>query len=153
MGTLTEYMKRVVAQHKLGYVATVSEDGTPNLSPKATFVVVDDDHLAFGEIRSPNTVRNIAERPAMEVNFIDPFARKGFRAKGQAVFLARDTHEFDELIPRFSEWGELCENMRGIVRLQVECAVPVTSPAYDRGAEESALREHWLKYFNELQSR
>ena len=33
---LTEEMKRVVLEQKLGFVATVCPDGTPNLSPKGT---------------------------------------------------------------------------------------------------------------------
>ena len=39
-----------------GAVATVNADGTPAVSPKATFVVVDDQRVAFGNIRSPATV-------------------------------------------------------------------------------------------------
>jgi predicted pyridoxine 5'-phosphate oxidase superfamily flavin-nucleotide-binding protein len=33
MGILTVDMKRVVEQQRLGFVATVCPDGTPNLSP------------------------------------------------------------------------------------------------------------------------
>jgi predicted pyridoxine 5'-phosphate oxidase superfamily flavin-nucleotide-binding protein len=36
MGVLTADMKRVVEQQRLGFVATVCPDGTPNLSPKGT---------------------------------------------------------------------------------------------------------------------
>ncbi len=152
MGKLTEDMKRVVSEQKLGFVATVSEDGTPNLSPKGTFLVLDDEHIMFGEIRSPNTVRNLADRPTMEVNFVDPFARKGFRAKGRATYLARGTAEFDELFPRFAQWGELTERIKGIVTLRVEHAVSLTSPAYDMGTTEAELRETWQAHFAELQA-
>lgn len=151
MGKLTDDMKRVVSEQKLGFVATVGADGTPNLSPKGTFLVLDDDHIIFGEIRSPNTVRNIAERPAMEINFVDPFARKGFRAKGQATYLARGTPEFDGLLPHFVQWGELTERMNGIVKLRVDRAVPVISPAYDMGADEGDLRETWMAHFAAIQ--
>ena len=51
MAKLTEDMKRVVSEQKLGFVATVSEDGTPKLSPKGTFIVLDDNHIVFGETR------------------------------------------------------------------------------------------------------
>ena len=34
MAMLTEDMKRVGREQRLGYVATVCPDGTPNLSPK-----------------------------------------------------------------------------------------------------------------------
>ena len=59
MGILTEDRKRVVTEQRLGFVATVCPDGTPNLSPKGTLAVWDDTHLVFIDIRSPNTVENI----------------------------------------------------------------------------------------------
>jgi len=152
MGKLTEGMKRVVSEQKLGFVATVSEDGTPNLSPKGTFIVLDDDHILFGEIRSPNTVKNLVDRPTMEISFVDPFARKGFRAKGRATFVPRGAPEFDELLPRFAQWGELTDKFNGIVKLRVERAAPVISPAYDMGAKEADLREAWMAHFAGLQS-
>jgi len=68
-------MKRVVGEQRLGFFATVCEDGSPNLSPKGTTYVLDDDHLLFAEIRSPQTVANIRRGPAVEVNVVDPFVR------------------------------------------------------------------------------
>ena len=47
MGILTDDMKRVVRQQRMGFMATVCVDGTPNLSPKGTSTVWDDDHLVF----------------------------------------------------------------------------------------------------------
>lgn len=151
MGKLTEYMKQVVEEQKLGFVATVCEDGTPNLSPKGTCLVLDDDHIIFGEIRSPNTLENLNARPWMEINFIDQFARKGFRAKGIAIFIERSTAEFEELFPRFTQWGELSNKINGIVKLKIEQALPLSSPAYDIGATEEELRSHWKEYFLSIQ--
>jgi predicted pyridoxine 5'-phosphate oxidase superfamily flavin-nucleotide-binding protein len=42
MGILTADMRRVVEQQRLGFVATVCPDGTPNLSPKGTTAGWDD---------------------------------------------------------------------------------------------------------------
>ena len=54
MSILTDDMKRVVREQRLGYIATVCPDGTPNLSPKATMKVWDDDHLVFDDsVRRP----------------------------------------------------------------------------------------------------
>jgi hypothetical protein len=47
MGILSDDMKRLVRDQRLGYIATVCPDGTPNLSPKGTTAVWDDDHLVF----------------------------------------------------------------------------------------------------------
>ena len=56
---LTADMKRTIREQRLGFVATVNADGTPNVSPKATFVVIDDRSIAFGDLRSPGTIRNL----------------------------------------------------------------------------------------------
>src|SRR5882724_10479480 len=45
MGIPTDDMKHIVREQGLGDVATVCPDGTPNLSPKRTTAVWDDDHL------------------------------------------------------------------------------------------------------------
>ncbi|MGA2647727.1 MAG: pyridoxamine 5'-phosphate oxidase family protein [Candidatus Sulfotelmatobacter sp.] len=79
---LTADMKRVVVEQRLAFVATVCPDGTPNLSPKGTISVWDDDHLVFADIRSPGTITNLRKNPAVEINVVDPFARKGYRFKG-----------------------------------------------------------------------
>ena len=150
MSKLTADMQRIVNEQKLGFVATVNADGTPNLSPKATFVVIDDEHLAFGDLRSPNTARNLADRAGIEVNFVDPLVRKGFRARGQAVYHAEGTPQFDNLVAKFDAWGPLTEALRGIVSISIERASLVKSPAYDHGADEAQLRTQWIAHFEAL---
>jgi len=85
MGILSADMQRVVRQQKLGFVATVGPDGMPNLSPKGTTDVWDDDHLWFADICSPHTTANIGRGSWVEVNVVDPFVRKGYRFKGPAA--------------------------------------------------------------------
>ena len=58
MGILTDDMQQVVREQRLGFAATVCPDGTPNLSPKGTTKVYDDNHLIFADIHSPTTVEN-----------------------------------------------------------------------------------------------
>ncbi len=149
---LTADMKRIVAEQKLGFVATVNTDGTPNLSPKGTMQVLDDDHIVFADIRSPGTMANIAGRPAMEINFVDPFSRKGYRFKGTARIVAKDTPEFATLIARYPA-SLLTERYRAFVVMKVEKAAPLVSPAYDAGSTEPALREHYLAYFESIQPK
>ncbi len=151
MARLSPQMKQIVANQKLGFVGTVNADGGPNVSPKGTFLVLDDEHIMFGEIRSPQTLANIAERPAVEVNFVDPIVRKGLRVKGLARFVAGGSDEFEVLEPRFREvWGELCDAFSGIVVIKAEKVAPLTSPAYDMGASEEELKAQYLTYFTEL---
>ena len=151
MGILNEDMKRVVLEQRLGYHATVCADGTPNLSPKGTTSVWDDDHLFFADIRSPQTVANLRENPAIEVNVVDPIARRGYRFKGTAT-----VHEGDETYVRGLEllrergYAAFEGRVRAIVLIRVERALPLTSPAYDVGATEEELREQYAAYFAEV---
>ena len=84
MEILTADMRRVITSQELGFVATVCPDGTPNLSPKGTTTVWDDDHIVFADICSPRTIANLTLNPAIEINVVDPIIRKGYRFKGTA---------------------------------------------------------------------
>jgi len=85
VGILTDDMKRMVREQRLCFVASVCPDGTPNLPPKGTTGVWDDDHLVFADLRSPQWVRNIEHNPFVEANVVDPLVRKGYRFKGRGV--------------------------------------------------------------------
>lgn len=147
---LTSDMKRVVSEHPLGYVATAASDGTPNVSPKGTFFVVDDTTIAFAEIRSPTTMRNLRTNPRIEVNFVDPFVRKGYRFAGTAKVLARGEAHFDELLKKSG--SSLAPRVRAIVVITVVKALPLVSPAYDDGtATETTIRKSWTTRFRKLQ--
>ena len=146
---LTADMKRIIEGQRLGFVATAAPDGTPNVSPKGTFFVVDDKTIAFGEIRSPGTIRNLRANPRIEVNFVDPFVRKGYRFAGTAAVVERGDGTFDALLGHFR--GALAPRMRAIVAITVTKALPLTSPAYDDGTTEPEIRRSWTTQFRKLQ--
>jgi predicted pyridoxine 5'-phosphate oxidase superfamily flavin-nucleotide-binding protein len=144
MGILTDDMKRVV-EAELGFIATVCPDGTPNLSPKGTTAVWDDDHLVFADIRSPGTVENLRSNPGIEVNVVDQLVRKGYRFKGTGrVHTEGDV--FERGVRFYEDRGTVRarERIQGIVIVAVERALAVTSPAYDLGATEDELRQLYL---------
>jgi len=144
MGILTEDMKRV-ADAELGFIATVCPDGTPNLSPKGTTAVWDDDHLVFADIRSPGTVENLRSNPSIEINVVDQLVRKGYRFKGTGT-VHTEGDVFERGVSFYENRGTVRarERIQGIVIITVERALPVTSPAYDLGATEDELRELYL---------
>lgn len=137
---LTPRMIEIIETWRLGFVATVTVGGHPNISPNGTFVVLDDRTIAFGEIRAPHTVTNLVTQPEVAVSFINPLNRKGVRVHGQAALIRRDTEEFGALIPMFAEeWGALADKINLIVKIPVLEAELLTSPAYDMGASEAEL--------------
>ncbi|QIG50043.1 pyridoxamine 5'-phosphate oxidase family protein [Nordella sp. HKS 07] len=147
---LTEEMKAIIATYPLGFVASVNRDGTPNLSPKGTFVMLNERQLVFGHIRSPGTIGNIAERPVIEINFIDVLARKAVRLRGRAVMFSRSAPEFAELFAALSGWKGYTEMMKAVVRVDIDTASLILSPAYDLGHTEAQLREQYRAKFTSL---
>jgi len=134
MGILSADMQRVVRQQRLGFVATVGPDGMPNLSPKATTDVWDDDHLWFADVCSPQTTANIRAGSWVEVNVVDQFVRKGYRFKGPAEVHGAGTAAFDDGTARMRAAGSaLVHRVSGIVVIEVRQAAPLVSPAYDDG--------------------
>ena len=148
MGILTDDMKRVVREQRLGFVATVCPDGTPNLSPKGTTTVWDDDHLVFADIHSPGTVANLLQNPAIEINVVDPDVRKGYRFKGTATVLTEGVL-FEKLIAFYRARGTHYL-IKSIVLVEVKHAAEVISPAYDSGATEAEIRAKWQNYRTSL---
>jgi predicted pyridoxine 5'-phosphate oxidase superfamily flavin-nucleotide-binding protein len=148
MGILTDDMKRVVREQKLGFFATVCPDGTPNLSPKGTTTVFDDDHLMFADLRSPQTIRNIEHNPSVEVNVVDSLVRKGFRFKGQGA-VHRSGDVFERACQMYRDMGATSD-IRAVVVIRVDRALPLISPAYDLGKTEEQVKDRWRHYWRRL---
>jgi predicted pyridoxine 5'-phosphate oxidase superfamily flavin-nucleotide-binding protein len=150
MGLLTHDMKRIVDEQRLGFVATVCPDGTPNLSPKGTTAVWDDDRLVFANIRSPGTLANLRRNPAVEVNVVDPFVRRGYRFKGAATILESGSL-YDDVLAFYRRRGSQ-HAIREIVIIEVRSAQPVDSPLYDAGLSEAEVRVRMEQYFQSLRA-
>ena len=145
---LDEDMKRVVNEQRLGFVATVCPDGTPNLSPKGTTAVWDDDHLVFAHLHSPQSVANIeAGNSGVEVNVVDPIVRKGYRFKGSAT-VHRHGPIYESGLRFFDQRSGLeAHRIEAIVLVRVDHAAPLISPAYDDGSTERDVEERSLKLY------
>ncbi len=153
MGILTEDMKRVVRQQRIGFVATVCPDGTPNLSPKGTAAVWDDDHLLFADLASPVTMANLRQNPSIEINLVDLYSRKGYRFKGMARIVEKETDSalHEEIFQAYEHGGRGVHQVRlparAYVLVKVERALPLVSPAYTPGVTEKETRETWAAYW------
>ena len=154
MGILTDDMKRVVRQQRMGFMATVCPDGSPNLSPKGTATIWDDDHLVFADLGSPVTIENLGHNPACEINVLDTFLRKGYRFKGTAEILTSGDL-FDEIKDAFTTGSHGIRRSglpaKRYVLITVNQAAPVISPGYTPGKTEESMREEWTDYWAEIQ--
>ena len=146
---MTEFddtIRNFVNFQKLGYVATVSSDGTANLSPKGTITILDDSRLVFANIRSPQTIENLTKNPSIEINVIDPFSRMGYRFKGMANILS-DGDDFKKIVDYFEKKG-IKSKISDIIVVDVKSFSKVTSPSYDLGLKKYDLVQKWKKYYS-----
>ena len=108
----------------------------------------DDDHLAFADIWSPGTIENLLINPAIEINVVDVFIRKGYRFKGSAKVLS-DGETFMDVLSFYGEAASKYQ-INNIVLVKVERVLPVTSPIYDTGLSEEEVKDKYIAYWNSV---
>jgi predicted pyridoxine 5'-phosphate oxidase superfamily flavin-nucleotide-binding protein len=126
---ITADMEAIIKQAILSFVATVNQDGTPNLSPKAS-LTVRNGVLYFADIASPRTIQNLQRNPAVEINVVDIFQRRGYRFTGRALILAPDDGE--SLV--IASWVRATNGpeypVEHVVRIETASITPLLSPAH-----------------------
>ena len=102
MAKLTEEAKKLIGELGPALVATASKDGKPNVSPKGSFRVLDDEHVVFADIASPQTIANLMENPQLTAIVFDRSTRKGCRIWGRTEIL--DSGDlFDAMAAEFAK--------------------------------------------------
>jgi uncharacterized protein len=87
MAILSNEAKTLIASIHPGMVATADASGRPNVSPKGSFMVLDDEHVAFADVHSPHTIANLRLNPQVSAIVYDAATRHGCRVWGSAEIL------------------------------------------------------------------
>ena len=145
---ITSEIKNFLNIQKLGYVATVSSDGLPNISPKGTIIAWSSEILAFADIRSPDTVKNLQNNSNVEINVIDPLLRKGYLFKGIAR-LINSGLQYDEILQYYRDNG-ITSPINAIILVDISEISDVISPLYDMGISEGEIKSKWKNHFANL---
>lgn len=114
----------------LCWLATVDENGEPNVSPKEMFIAEDAEHLLIANIASPNSVRNIRTNPAVCVSFIHVFKQKGYKVKGEARLIEPNDPEFIAKEARLRTLGGEQFTIKSIMEITVKKVSPILAPSY-----------------------
>ena len=148
MVLITDEIKKVLENQKLCFVATVSKDGTPNLSPKGTLYAWNDAQLIFADIRSPQTIANLKNNSSLEINVVDPINRKGFRFKGSGKVIS-EGNELEKMLEFYKNKG-VKSKINQVVLVDVESILEITSPLYDLGLSEDEIKAKWKNHYLSL---
>lgn len=100
MATLTDDMKAYIA-HNLGYLATVDENGEPDLGPKMSLRVLDDHHLIYNEMTGKTIMKDLDANGKVLVAFANLKEMRGYRFGGKAI-LYREGEYFENA----QKWAE-----------------------------------------------
>ncbi len=87
MAKLNDEMKALFGK-QLGLIATVGEDGEPNIGAKGSMRVLDDETLVYNEGAGEKTFRNLKSNPKVAVIVIDREKTDGYQIKGTAEVLS-----------------------------------------------------------------
>lgn len=141
------------SQSVLCWLATVDQDGQPNVSPKEVFAAFDTEYLVIANIASPTSVRNLGSNPRVCVSFIDVFVQKGFKVFGTARNVRRQDEDF-------SLWSAPLEAKAGprfpihsVVVVRANAVEPILAPSYrlhaaettEQAQVESAMRAYGVR--------
>jgi predicted pyridoxine 5'-phosphate oxidase superfamily flavin-nucleotide-binding protein len=102
MAKMSEEVKRAVAEITPGLIATASKTGKPNVSAKGSFRVLDDEHVVFALIKSPQTLANLRENLQVAIICLNPKTRNGCRISGKPELLDSGPL-FDQLSKEYAE--------------------------------------------------
>jgi|TARA_Y100000310_G_C20658252_1_gene803196 hypothetical protein len=118
MGMIEDAHKSLIEDVGLCFVATATTDGVPNVSPKGSIMVLDDDHLAFADIMSPGTRSNLEQNNRVAVFVCKPEKFQGFQFKG-TVELSKEGPLYDQLAVAVEAKG-VKQPIQNAVKIKVE---------------------------------
>ncbi len=117
MAVLTDEMKELVAGFQC-FVATVGPDGTPNVGPKRSTRVVDDEHLAFNEVTAKQTWTNVQAGSNVAIAVVDRERMKGYRFVGTAEAISSG-EIYDQAVAVMRQRGMMAP-LTSVIKVKVE---------------------------------
>ena len=127
---LTSEIKEFIDRSVLCWLATVSEESIPNVSPKEIFNYYEKDKIVIANIASPQTVRNIKQNENVCVSFMDILIQKGFQVKGKARIVYKTDSKFLEMEVILNKMTGGDFPFSTITEITIEQVKPIIAPKY-----------------------
>ncbi|WP_299530199.1 pyridoxamine 5'-phosphate oxidase family protein [Ulvibacterium sp.] len=127
---LTREIKEYIDKSVLCWLATVSSENVPNVSPKEIFKYYGANRIIVANIASPQTVRNIKQNENVCISFIDVLVQKGFQVKGKARIVEKSNPEFPEMEKVLTEMTGGNFPFATITEITLAQVKPIIAPKY-----------------------
>ena len=127
---LTTEIKEYINRSVLCWLATVSSENVPNVSPKEIFNYYGTDKIIVANIASPQTVLNIKQNTNVCISFIDILVQKGFQVKGKAKIIKKTDTEFSKMEKILTEMTGGNFPFSTITEITIEQVKSIIAPKY-----------------------
>ena len=117
MAKLTEEIKALLASQQ-AFIATASPEGVPNIGPKGSTHVLDDEHIVFHELTGGRTWENLQKNPIVAIAVVDRSTMQGYRIVGKAEFVTEG--ELYEGAKKLAEMLKTQTPPKAAVKIKVE---------------------------------
>lgn len=119
-----------VQRSVLAWLATIDDNGFPNVSPKEVFCTSGDHLLLIANIASPGSMGNILARPEVCISFVDVFSQKGFKVKGIATVARVEDLSFAAYSPPLFDLAGPLFPFFSIFVIDVQSVDQIIAPSY-----------------------
>ncbi|MFT5468556.1 MAG: putative pyridoxine 5'-phosphate oxidase superfamily flavin-nucleotide-binding protein [Verrucomicrobiales bacterium] len=101
---ITANIAEFIESSVLCWLATASEEGIPNVSPKEAFLHDGQGRILVANIASPQTVRNIRINKNVCLSFVNVFVQKGYKINGEARILKSGDSRYAEAFAKLASF-------------------------------------------------
>lgn len=119
-----------IEQSVLCWLATSDKDNFPNVSPKEMFTHFGENKLLIANIASPNSIKNIIQNNKVCVSFVDIFIQKGYKIKGEAVFINKEHLDFEYKKTVLTNIYSDKFPINGIIEIEIKKVETIKAPSY-----------------------
>lgn len=126
---MTEKLKNYIDKSVLCWLATVSKNMIPNVSPKEVFTYYND-KIIIANIASPNSVNNIKQNKNVCVSFIDILVQKGYQVKGSAEVINKRENVFAAMEKKLLKITEGKFPFSSIIVISIISVKAIIAPKY-----------------------
>jgi len=146
---LNDDIKKYIEKSVLCWLATSDKDNFPNVSPKEIFTFQGNSTFLIAHLASPNSVNNIKQNPKVCVSFVDVFVQKGYKLKGTAKIIEKDSSDFELKLKPLTDLFSDKFPIKAVIEIEITKVEPIAAPSYFLYSEtteesqiESALRTY-----------
>jgi len=127
---MTQEVVKSIDECVLCWLATVSTDGVPNVSPKEAFLYDGRGKILVANIASPVTVRNIEHGDQVCISFVNIFVQKGYKITGRATVLKPEDKEYEVRHRMVVETIGATFPVMSIIEIEPDVIDEIVAPSY-----------------------